>query len=368
MASPQPSITIPHFMRAWTLTHRGLPRDILQLSSHYPVPQVDSETAVLIRISHVALHPGTIIMMTLAPSLLRRFPSIAETDFSGTVVAVGAQVPVSATSHPGRYFSPGTAVFGSVPVSKHLQGCGALAEYVVVDVTQIARKPVNMSFAAAAGLPVSGATALALLDALPAPPDARARVLVNGACGGIGHFVTQLLATRENPATIMGTCSESSAEVARTCGCHEVLDYRNLTGREKLAFDAIIDAFGSQALWRDAARWLKPGQGHVYVSVGPALEAYTVAGAVAALVRQVLNRFMPVWMGGVDREYKQVLSVVDAGKLERLRQLAEEGRLETWIGGTWAFENAMQAFEILLGRHAKGKLVVRVQDLAPGED
>ncbi|RAH63749.1 uncharacterized protein BO66DRAFT_444683, partial [Aspergillus aculeatinus CBS 121060] len=128
------------------------------------------------------------------------------------------------------------------------------------------------------------------------------------------------------------------------------------------AFDVIVDAYGSQDLWYAARKWLKPGPGHVYVSVGPALEAYTFRSAVGVLVKQMLNRFLPVWLGGIDRQYRQVTAWVDVERLERLRVLAEEGVLKTWIGGAWGFENAIEAYEVLLSKHAKGKLIIRVQD------
>jgi len=62
-----------------------------------------------------------------------------------------------------------------------------LAEYVVVDVKDIAHKPGILSLAQASGLPVSGCTALALME------NARLKqgdsVLVNGASGGVGQYV-----------------------------------------------------------------------------------------------------------------------------------------------------------------------------------
>ncbi|KAH8434050.1 NAD(P)-dependent alcohol dehydrogenase [Aspergillus melleus] len=290
-------------------------------------------------------------MMNLIPSLFRPSSTICETDFSGIVVSVGKKVPEIASSINTRYFPPGSAIFGSLPVSKHLKGCGVLAEYVVVEMASVARKPENVSFAEAAGLPVSGSTALTLLDAARLQPDEK--LLLNSPCGGIGHFVAQLVKT-QGDHYIVGICSRRSAQLARGLGCDEVIDYHATDDGTSLeailssnfhgdnAFDAIIDAHGSQPLWHSAPGFLKPGPGHAYTSVGPALKSYTFRAMCRVLKDMALNQHLPRWLGGVAREYRQVTSIVDVEKLERLRGLAEEGNLKTFIGGEWDFEDAIQ--------------------------
>jgi NADPH:quinone reductase-like Zn-dependent oxidoreductase len=286
-------------------------------------------------------------MMNLVPFLFRNAPSIAETDFAGVVISVGRKVPVSPSpTNEHRYFPPGTAVFGSIPVGEHLKGAGALAEYLIVDMNYIARKPFNISFAQAAGLPVSGATAVTLMDAASLEPGDR--VLINAPCGGIGHFVAQLASRAvSKDGYIVGRCSATSFETAKTLGCNDVVSYSPsedpalAVGREE-AFDKVIDARGSQDLWHSSPRILKSGRDHAYTSVGPVLGSYTYIGMFACLLTMGMNSFLPVWAGGVNREYRQVTSMVDPDKLERLRQLCDEGQLEVLVGEAWAFEDAIQ--------------------------
>ncbi|KAI9042761.1 NAD(P)-dependent alcohol dehydrogenase [Aspergillus affinis] len=355
--SDDTSETLPRTMKAWTFSHSGPPQSTLQLSQDIPLPTLRTETSLLIRVCHVSVHPGTVIMMNLIPSLFRPSLTIAETDFSGIIVAAGKKVPTAPSSDNTRYFSPGSTVFGSLPVSKHLKGSGVLAEYVVVDMTSVARKPENVSFAEAAGLPVSGSTALTLLDAARLQPDDK--LLLNAPCGGIGHFVAQLTKT-QGDHHIVGICSRTSAQLARGLGCDEVIDYHATDDGTSLeetlssnfrgdnAFDAIIDAHGSQPLWHSAPGFLKPSPGHAYTSVGPALRSYTFRAMCRVLKDMVLNQYLPKWMGGVAREFRQVTSIVDVEKLERLRGLAEEGSLKTYLGGEWDFEDAMQVCGSLL--------------------
>lgn len=297
-------------------------------------------------------------MMNLIPSLFRPSSTIAETDFSGVVVSTGEKVPVSPSSDDdNRYFPPGSAVFGSVPVPQHLKGSGALAEYVVVDMASVARKPANVSFPEAAGLPVSGSTALTLINAAQLKPEDK--VLLNAPCGGIGHFVAQLLSARED-YYIVGVCSESSAQMAKDLKCDEVVDYHISDDGKSLgdylsckfsrenAFDAIIDAHGSQHLWHSAPGYLKPAPGHAYTSIGPVLRSYTYRAMCTVLKDMLFNRYLPKWMGGVGREYRQVTSIVSSEQLERLAVLAEEETLKTHIGEQWAFEDAIQVCLSLL--------------------
>ncbi|KAK1139168.1 hypothetical protein N8T08_001224 [Aspergillus melleus] len=350
---------LPRSMKAWTFSHSGAPQSTLQLSPNIPLPNLRTETSLLVRVCHVSIHPGTVIMMNLIPSLFRPSSTIAETDFSGIVVSVGKKVPTIASSINTRYFPPGSAIFGSLPVSKYLKGSGALAEYVVVEMASIARNPENVSFAEAAGL---------LLDE---------KLLLNAPCGGIGHFVVQLVKT-QGGHYVVGVCSRTSAQLARGLGCDEVVDYHatddgtsleeslssNFSGDN--AFDSIIDAHGSQHLWHSAPGFLKPDPGHAYTSVGPALRSYTFRAMCRVLKDMALNLYLPRWLGGVAREYRQVTSIVDVEKLERLRGLVEEGKVKTSIGGEWDFKDAVQAYEVLISGHAKGKLVIRVWDPSSG--
>ncbi|KAF1808947.1 GroES-like protein [Eremomyces bilateralis CBS 781.70] len=374
------SVEIPKHMRAWTHTRSGPPTAVLSLST-IPVPALPTETSVLIRVSHASLHPGAAIMIHLVPVLFRKSPAVAETDFSGVVVAVGSKVPVSLPlsveeggSESGRCFPVGTPVFGTVPVGSHLGAAqGALAEYVAVDVGMIARKPSDMPFDQAAALAVSGATAMDVFDA--AKLQFSSRCLINASCGGIGHLVVQL--TRDAVGTnghIVGICSEANAATARELGCDETADYKPSTTGETLqqhlakdhavdsetAFDAIIDAHGSQELWLAAPTFLKPGNEHPYATVGPKFMAYSMVGMLNAVAKMIGNSATPVWLGGVPRAYSQVASFVDTARLERLRELVEKGQLRVIIGSKWDMDGAPKAYEKMQSGHGTGKIVIKV--------
>ena len=153
--------------------------DVLRLA-HVARPAV-CDHEVLIRVTAAGLDRGTWHLMTGRPYLLRlgfglrrpRNPVLGR-DVAGTVVEVGSAV---------TRFAVGDAVLGVAP--------GSFAEYAVAREDKLARKPVNLSFAQAAAVPVSAGTALqALVDA--GRVQAGQSVLVIGASGVGGTYAVQL--------------------------------------------------------------------------------------------------------------------------------------------------------------------------------
>jgi NADPH:quinone reductase-like Zn-dependent oxidoreductase len=213
-----PAQTAPPTMRAWTHSQAGTPSTVLRFSSDVKTPALTSPTDVLVRITHASLSPAGSIMMQFCPFIFRSKPAIPELDFTGTLIAVGADVPKD------RNLAPGDAVFGSVTVRPHLNaGAGALAEYVVVAASSVMRKPESIALQEAAGLGVCGCTALMLYDR--AGLKAGDSVLINGASGGIGTMVTQLARHAVGPSgRIIALCSGKNAKMVRSLGADEVRD------------------------------------------------------------------------------------------------------------------------------------------------
>ncbi|ORY10285.1 hypothetical protein BCR34DRAFT_354742 [Clohesyomyces aquaticus] len=346
-------------MRAWTHTRAGLPGDVLALSS-LPVPSITSPTQVLIRITYCALNPGGSIIMQLLPFFFRTSPAIPETDFSGVIVACGADVPSE------RCLQVGTEVFGSILVGQHVKSTsGALAEYVVVDCSMVVRKPAGATLEQVAGLGVAGATALETIKG--AKLKKGDSVLVNGASGGIGHFIVQICREEVGETgKVVAVCSGKNVEWVRELGCDEVIDYNShapvtayLTEKYSGSrFNAIIDAAGIQALLLSCPSFL--AEGKPYVSVGPRPSGYTYGAMLATIGQMAKNFLWPSLLGGVPRPYVQVAATANRESLEALAKLVEERRLRVVVGFRTGFEDALQAYNRLLSS-PKGKVVVQVQ-------
>ncbi|KAK2735068.1 zinc ion binding [Myotisia sp. PD_48] len=366
-------MSIPTTMRAWRHQETGSPIDILSLTD-IPVPTLESETSVLIRVSHVALHPGTRILLAIVPKWLRKLPAIAETDFSGVVVHVSDK-------NPSGNFPPGTPVFGSIPVSSHLRGGqGALAEYIAIESSAITQKPSNSSFAQAAGLSVSAQTAVVLVDSAKIAPNSK--VLINAPCGGVGHFAIQLLRKRNPTARIIGICSAANHRLAKELGCDDTIDYTSFPNSEGQTltaflgehhgetpqdqFDHVFDAHGNQDLWEASPKYLKSGPDHPFVTVGPKAE-HSLSSTPGFFWKVIKNSLLPVCLGGVPRVYKQVVSFSDAESLAKCRDLAQAGEFMTHAGESWSMEQALDAYRTAVSGHSQGKLVVKIWEPQPSE-
>ncbi len=166
-------------------------------------------------------------MMQLCPFLFRTIPAIPEMDFSGSIVQVGQDVP------KGRNLKSGSEVFGSISVGSHVRaGKGTLAEFVKVHAEDVCLKPDALSLEEAAGLPITGCTALALLDAVKLREGMS--VLVNGASGGIGSLVLQMVKKEVGKSgRVVAVCSKGNIELVKGLGADEVS--ANLVMKRKLS-------------------------------------------------------------------------------------------------------------------------------------
>ncbi|KAH7327127.1 zinc alcohol dehydrogenase [Rhexocercosporidium sp. MPI-PUGE-AT-0058] len=366
MASPSPTTpghapsTYPKSMKAWIHNSTGPPEKVLKFSSDLPTPSLPVGEEVLVKISHAALNPGGSIMMQICPMMFRAKPAIPEMDFAGTIVQLGSNVPES------RNLKIGAEVFGSILVGAHIRaGKGALAEFVVVDAENVCLKPENISCEEAAGLPVAGCTALALVDA--ARLEEGMKVLINGASGGIGSMAVQMAKSAVGESgKIIVICSKANIEMVKGLGADEVIDYQEHAPVHKFLatqfgndqFDVIMDAFGIQEIYHTCAGYLKPG--HSFVSVGPAMPAYSM-GAILYSIGQMASNFLwPRVLGGTKRPYTQFAATASPKEMQRLADMAQNGKLKAPIDSCWEMDDVLKAYERMLSRHARGKVVVRI--------
>ena len=225
--------------------------DVLQLEEVDP-PALEDDR-VLVRVRASSLNKTDLHELLGRPVFIRggalRRPkaSLVGTDFAGVVEQVGSKV---------EGFAPGDEVFGG--------RAGAFAELVSAKI--FTRKPANVSFEAAAAVPVAGLTALQGLRAHGklAPGE---RVLVNGASGGVGTLAVQIAKALGGHVTAV--CSTRNLEQARELGADRVLDYtREDVTRSGERFDVILDVAGGHS-WFALRRILAP-QGRLVVVGGHA--------------------------------------------------------------------------------------------------
>ncbi|MDA5284049.1 NADP-dependent oxidoreductase [Streptomyces sp. Isolate_45] len=164
---------------------------------------------VLVQVAATSFNPTE---SALRAGLLHAFlpvdlPYTLGWDVAGTVVEIG----------PG---TEGRAV-GDRVVGR-LDGGGAAAEYVRAPAALLVPAPASVPLAHAAALPVAGLTAWQAVFE-HGKVTAGQRVLVNGAGGGVGGFVTQL--AKHAGAEVIATAGPRSTEAVRRQGADRLIDY-----------------------------------------------------------------------------------------------------------------------------------------------
>lgn len=172
-----------------------------------------------------------------------KFPKNTGADFAGIIEAKGSSV---------TNFKIGDEVFGVV---KNLMKEGASSEYVAVPSTLIWKKPGKITFAQAASIPVVGTAAVTAIEKM-GKINSQTTILVNGATGGFGMFLLQLLKLRGSNVTAV--TSTKGIAFAKKWGADSVIDYtKENVLRQKNRYDIVIDLSGKMD-YKDAKEIMKP--------------------------------------------------------------------------------------------------------------
>ncbi|MFD7441118.1 NADP-dependent oxidoreductase [Streptomyces sp. NPDC059909] len=249
------------------------------------------------------------------------FPVIPGWDVSGVVVQPGLSVPE---------FAVGDEVMGYV--REDFLSRGTFAEYVAAPVRTLARKPRNLSFEEAAGIPLAGLTAYQVLTQALGVGQGDT-ILVHAAAGGVGSMAVQL--AHHFGARVIGTASEPSHEHLRDLGVEPVTYGEGLAERVRaLAPDgvqAIFDTVGGDTL-----------------ALSPELLAS--GGRLASIADPAVTTF-----GG-----RYVFVRPNTADLYRLSELAEEEVLEVHVARSFPLEKTAEAHRLSQEGHTRGKIVVTV--------
>jgi NADPH:quinone reductase-like Zn-dependent oxidoreductase len=299
---------------------------------------VVGEDEVLIRVHAAGCGPDVWHLMTGKPYFVRLMPGfrrlkdgVRGRDAAGTVEAVGATV---------SGFAPGDAVMGIAE--------GTFAELAVGSPDKLVAKPDRLTFEQAAALPISGVTALQAIRDV-AKVRSGQQVLVIGAGGGVGTLTVQI--AKAFGAEVTGVCSTSKADLVRSLGADEVIDYtrEDFTDGTR-RWDVIVDTAGRRPL-RELRRALTP-KGILAIVGGDGGGDWT-----GGFFRQVLRG--PVWSLVSGRKLLPVVSKEDGDDLRTLAEMVEAGTITPIVGRTYDLSEAADAVRYLEEGHAAGKIVIR---------
>jgi NADPH:quinone reductase-like Zn-dependent oxidoreductase len=310
-------------MRAVVVRNYGGPEALEVIDVPVPEP---ARGQVRIRVTAAAVNPVDFatregLMNAGRPGIISEREHVGiGWDVAGVIDAAGPEV----TS-----FVPGDRVIG---LRDRLdQPLGTHAEQVVLDAADVAAAPAGVDDAAAATMPLNGLTALQALDALAVP--AGRTVLVTGAAGGLGGFVTELAAMRG--LRVIAAAGDGDEKLVRDLGAAEF----------------VPRSAGLAAAVRD----LVPGGADAVFDAAvlgyPALDAVRAGGAFAAFIGAG-----PFPVRGI-----RVIPVhihADGAALAGLSALAAAGKLTLRVADTYRLEDAAKAHERLQSGGLRGRLVL----------
>ena len=275
----------------------------------------------LVRIRAAAVNPVDWMVREhlYNPKGADRVPLTLGQDFAGVIEKIGAGSKTS--------LHEGDAVFGEV--------FGSFAEYALVPLKDLVKKPASLDFKIAAALPMPALTAWqAIIDTAGAKPGMR--FLIHGASGGVGSFAAQF--ARWKGAEVAATASEPSFDYLRSIGVDPVIDYKRDRFEEKLRdVDVVLDPLGGETQAR-SWRVLKRG-GTLITLIGEIDEDAARRAGVRAI--------------DFGMEY-------DVEDLEEIAGLVEGGIIKPHISKVLPLDQARQAMDLNQQGNSHGKIVLEV--------
>ncbi|GEM48676.1 NADP-dependent oxidoreductase [Deinococcus cellulosilyticus] len=316
-------------MRAYQVSAAGEQPQLSDLPT--PVPTAGT---VLIRVKAAGLNP---IDNAVAAGMLAHwglpyaYPVVIGRDAAGIVEAVGEGVD---------HVKVGDEVLGHVLLAPPISA-GTLAEYALLPAAAVTLKPAGLDFTTAAALPLAGASAVQVIDKIDPQPDQT--VLVNGASGGVGSFVVQLLAARGVKVVATGKAADNAR--LKDLGATQVVDHTAGPVADQVralypdGVDALINLHG-----------MDPSA----VPLGAVRQGGKVSGVAAVPDEATLSA--AGLTGG------SVMAMPLREVLAPLAEQAASGKLKVAVSEVLSLERAAEGLGRLATGGAGGKLVVTLQD------
>src|SRR5437773_6049774 len=318
--------------------HSYGPPDVLKCDEIEKPTAGDNE--VLIKVRAAAVNPldllfrGTSYMVRMITGLRKPKDTRLGVDMAGQVEAVGRNV---------TQFKLGDAVFGTCK--------GAFAEYVCASESAVVVKPDNVTFEQAASVPIAALTALQGLR-LGGLGDkgqiqAKHKVLINGASGGVGTFAVQI--AKSFGADVTGVCSTRNVEMVRSIGAKQVIDYtREDFTKSGQRYDLILDCVGNHSLLAHR-RALNPN-GACVVAGAKGLWDFMARALTAPVLSRLVSQKFVIFIAKLNKE-----------DLTIMRELMATGKVTPVIDRRYSLSEVPEAIRYLEKRHARGKVVITLE-------
>jgi NADPH:quinone reductase-like Zn-dependent oxidoreductase len=146
----------------------------------------------------------------------------------------------------------------------------------------------------------------------------------------------------------------------RDLGADEVIDYRNTDVATALSektekYDFVLDNVGTgYDLYWKSPQFTKPGTKYVQIGAAP---------SVSFMYDLAFRFLMPRVLGGGKRPFAFGMAATNYEHFTEIGTLLEEGKVRPVIDEVFAFDRVPEAYRKLKTGHARGKLVVKVENV-----
>ncbi|MEP6464657.1 MAG: NADP-dependent oxidoreductase [Parafilimonas sp.] len=297
---------------------------------------------VMIEIKAAAINPidKGIVAGNLQRILALQLPATLGYDVSGIVVEKGDEV---------NNFEVGDLVYSRVPQEQ----MGTLAEYVAVSSYAVSKKPANISFEEAAGLPLAGLTALQSLEA--AGLKKNDKVLIHAGSGGVGSFAIQY--AKNKGAYVYTTTGTDNVKWVKELGADSVIDYKTEDYKTIVKdADIVFDTLGKNYTL-EAFKVIKQGGKVVSVMGSMDEEAAKKFGMANYKMPEELSKLI----AGKDALYKYIWMHPDGMQLDQIKTLIEDEKIKPVIDKIYSFSESIEALLHLASGKAKGKIIIKIK-------
>jgi len=325
-------------MRALVCTEYG---DFDKLAIENLDDPVPGDNEILFDIRAAALNFADLLSIAGKYQVRTPPPFVPGNEAAGIVTAVGTNV---------SNFQPGDRVIGA------LRG-GAFAEQAVVDERFALPMPDRLDFEQAAGYSVAYGTSYHALKQAGLQPGER--VLVLGAAGGVGYAAVEL--AKAMGATVIAAAStKEKLAFATEAGADHGIDYSEeplrkavgkLTGG--LDVDVVYDPVGGDLAEQALRAIAWHGR---YLVVGFASGTIPCLPLNLALLKEA--SIIGTWYGTWAAQHPDAFGE----NARELRAMVESGKISPRCSAAFELDAFAEAFGLLAGRRALGKVVLRMRD------
>jgi NADPH:quinone reductase-like Zn-dependent oxidoreductase len=258
-------------------------------------------------------------------------------DVSGVIVEKGTEV---------SNFEIGDAVYARVPQNQ----MGTLAEYVAIHSSVISKKPANISFEEAAGLPLIGLTAIQALERVGLKADDR--ILIHAGSGGVGSFAIQY--AKAKGAYIYTTTSTKNVDWVKALGADRVIDYKKEDYKSIVSdLDIVLDTLGGDYTL-EALHIIKDGGKVTSIASIPDEETADMMGMKGY---KLPEKFSSI----IDKKsatYKLTWMQPNGKQLDTISEMVRNGKIKPIVDTIYSFKDSIEAYSYLATGRAKGKVII----------